>query len=73
MFSFENHELLALLEDRGEEIAEGNEDEIKKLNAEIFYLKNQNIEKYENSLEERIVIIEQNMKSIIKKLNKLKL
>ena len=36
-------------------------------------MKNQNIEKYENSLEERMVIIEQNMKSIIKKLNKLKL
>ena len=35
-------------------------------------MKNQNIEKYENSLEERMVIMEKNMKSIIKKLNKLK-
>lgn len=36
-------------------------------------MKYQNIEKYENSLEERMVIMEQNMKIIIKKLNKLKL
>ena len=36
-------------------------------------MKYQNIEKHENSLEERMVIMEQNMKIIIKKLNKLKL
>ena len=36
-------------------------------------LKNNNMEKKKKSLEERMVVMEQNMKNILKKLNKLKL
>ena len=37
------------------------------------YIKNNNMERQKKSLEERMVLMEQNMKNILKKINKLKL